>query len=207
MNLLDTATLFGILIVLAAMPSASVALVVTRAATMGLANGVAVAIGIVVGDLVFIAFAILGLSVVAEQLGGFFFAVKILGGLYLIWLGLRLLRSSDSALVLTSPVKTEVRGLIASFCAGFFLTLGDVKAILFYVSLFPMFINLQSLQVRDLIIVSVVTIFSVGLIKVVYAVLAIKIVNHSRNQNLSWPLNKLAGGLMMGAGSYLVLKS
>jgi len=47
--------------VLAAMPSTSVALVVTRSATLGVGNGFSVAAGIVLGDLVFVMLAILGL--------------------------------------------------------------------------------------------------------------------------------------------------
>jgi len=49
---------------LAALPSASVALVITRSATLGVANGIAVSAGIVLGDLIFILLAIFGLSAV-----------------------------------------------------------------------------------------------------------------------------------------------
>lgn len=68
MSIIESLTLLGIMVALAAMPSASVALVVTRSATLGVANGLAVSAGIVLGDLVFITFAIFGLSVVAETL-------------------------------------------------------------------------------------------------------------------------------------------
>ena len=59
MDLLDSISLFLIMIALAAVPSTSVALVVTRSATLGISNGVAVSLGIVLGDLVFIFLAIL----------------------------------------------------------------------------------------------------------------------------------------------------
>ena len=42
MSIIEIITLFGIMIALAALPSASVALVITRSATLGVANGVAV---------------------------------------------------------------------------------------------------------------------------------------------------------------------
>ena len=47
MSIIETITLFGIMVALAAMPSASVALIVTRSATLGIGNGFAVAVGIV----------------------------------------------------------------------------------------------------------------------------------------------------------------
>lgn len=84
MTWLGAVTLFLIMLTLAALPSASVALVVTRSATAGFANGVAVALGIVVGDLLFVALAILGLSLLAETMGAFFAILKYLGGAYLI---------------------------------------------------------------------------------------------------------------------------
>jgi threonine/homoserine/homoserine lactone efflux protein len=48
------------MITLAAIPSTSVALVVTRSATMNPANGVAVTTGIMLGDLIIVVLAILG---------------------------------------------------------------------------------------------------------------------------------------------------
>ena len=54
---------------LAAIPSTSVALVLTRSATLGLANGIAVATGIVIGDLIFVLLALLGLYFVAGTMG------------------------------------------------------------------------------------------------------------------------------------------
>ncbi|HHJ14327.1 MAG TPA: LysE family translocator, partial [Gammaproteobacteria bacterium] len=51
MNIIDAVFLFAIMAALAAIPSTSVALVLTRSATLGLANGIAVATGIVIGDL------------------------------------------------------------------------------------------------------------------------------------------------------------
>ena len=87
MNLLEVLMLFLILSTLAAIPSASVALVVTRSATFGVANGIAVAAGIVLADLLFIALVLLGLTVLAETMGGFFMLVRYAGALYLVWLG------------------------------------------------------------------------------------------------------------------------
>lgn len=72
MSIIESTALLGIMVTLAAMPSTSVALVVTRAATLGVKNGIAVAAGIVVGDLLFVMLVILGLSALAEALGSFF---------------------------------------------------------------------------------------------------------------------------------------
>jgi len=84
MSLIDAVSLFAIMAALALVPSASVALVVTRSATLNVTNGVAVSLGIVLGDLVFIFLVIFGLSVVAETMGWLFLSIKYIGAGYLI---------------------------------------------------------------------------------------------------------------------------
>ena len=206
MNIIETITLFGIMVVLAALPSTSVALVVTRSATLGVANGFSVAAGIVLGDLVFIMLAILGLSFVAETMGGLFMVIKYLGAFYLLWFGFSLLKSQSNIKIKTNSIRKN-GNLITSFLAGLILTLGDVKAIIFYVSLFPMFIDLAALKVTEVLIVILVTVVSVGGVKVFYALFAEKIANLTREQKYENTARKAAGGLMIGAGTYLIIKA
>jgi len=205
MNIIDTISFFAIMIMLAVIPSTSVALVVTRSASLGIANGAAVSLGIVLGDLIFILLAILGLSVVAEAMGSFFLIVKYLGGIYLLWIGYKLLTASNKT---TLTNNAPCRGsLISSFLAGFLLTLGDIKAIFFYVSLFPTFIDLSTLNSMDISIIIFVTIVAVGGAKIAYAVLARKVVNMAEGLKLESGAKKIAGSFMIGAGSYLIVKS
>jgi len=194
------------MVVLAALPSTSVALVVTRSATLGVANGFSVAAGIVLGDLVFIMLAILGLSFVAETMGGLFMVIKYLGAFYLLWFGFSLLKSQSNIKIKTNSIRKN-GNLITSFLAGLILTLGDVKAIIFYVSLFPMFIDLAALKVTEVLIVILVTVVSVGGVKVLYALFAEKIANLTREQKYENTARKAAGGLMIGAGTYLIIKA
>lgn len=206
MNIIETITLFGIIVSLAAIPSASVALVVTRSATLGVANGIAVSVGIVLGDLVFIILAIAGLSVVAETMGTLFMVIKYLGAAYLLWLGYSLL-TSKSKTEITVERSIDKRSLVASFFAGFMLTLGDIKAIVFYVSLFPVFVDLSSLHVADILTIISVMVFGVGGVKVIYAFSAIKVASLAKRYKLDNAARKTAGGLMVGAGSYLIVKA
>lgn len=206
MSIIESMTLFGIMVVLAAMPSTSVALVVTRSATSGVANGIAVAAGIVLGDLVFVMLAILGLSVVAEAMGSLFMIIKLLAGFYLLWLGYSLLTSKNTATIHLD--KTGSKGsLITSFMAGFLLTLGDIKAIVFYASLMPVFIDLSALNISEIMIVILVTIVSVGGVKIFYALFADKVATYAINRNMGNKARKTAGGFMLGAGSYLIIKA
>ncbi len=206
MSLIEILALFGIMASLAAIPSASVALVVTRSATLGMANGAAVAAGIVLGDLVFIGLAVFGLSVLAETLGSLFLGIRYLGAIYLLWLGLSLLRTKPGT---TGRANAgNPRGsLTASFLAGFALTLGDVKAILFYLSLFPVFVDVSALQAADVVTIVCVTVTSVGGVKMLYALSARKLATMARELKFERAARKAAGTIMLGAGSYIIAKA
>jgi len=206
MTIIEAFVLFGTMAVLAAIPSASVALVIARSITLGTAHGIAVGIGIVIGDLIFVGLVMLGLTYVAEVMGGAFMVVKYLGALYLVWLGITLLRSKDSA-----PVTTELRSqrgsFVASFLSGLILTLGDVKAIVFYLSLLPMFIDLAALRLADALLVVVITIVAVGGIKILYACFSHRVVNSAWGQRFTTLSKRAAGAALVGAGSYIVVKA
>ncbi len=206
MSIVQAFTLFAVMVVLAALPSSSVALVVARSATAGVANGIAVSIGIVLGDLLFILLAILGLTAVAELMGGLFSILKVAGGLYLIWLGVSLLKAKGGQLSLRESEHRK-KGLLVSISAGLLLTLGDIKAIIFYASLFPFFIDLNSASALDYTIVVAITLVSVGSVKILYALFASKVAEYVHKKQISTAPQKVAGGLMVGIGSYVVFKA
>ena len=206
MSIFEIITLFGIMTALAALPSASVALVITRSATLGVANGVAVTAGIILGDLVFILLAIYGLSVVAETMGSLFMIVKYLGAAYLLWLGYTLITSKSTTRI-TVDKTIKKQNLVTSFIAGFILTLGDIKAIIFYASLLPVFVNLSTLQMSDVLIIISIMVVSLGSVKILYAFSAAKIVTFASGKKFDDVAKKTAGGFLLGAGGYLIVKA
>lgn len=205
MSLVEIIALFVVMTVLALIPSTSVALVVARSSTAGLLNGSAVAAGIVAGDLIFVGLAVLGMAALADVLGGVFLILKYVAGAYLIWFGLRLLRSNPSLPQPTAGVSAST--LSASFLSGLFLTLGDVKAILFYASLFPVFVDLATIRSSDIAIIVVLTVVTVGGVKLGYAYFATKVAVFARAFKAERAINTTAGGLMVGAGAYLMVKA
>jgi threonine/homoserine/homoserine lactone efflux protein len=78
------------MLVLAASPGPGVFATIARALASGFRPSLAVICGIVLDDIIFLLFAAFGLSMVARALGNMFLIVKICGGAYLIWLGVRI---------------------------------------------------------------------------------------------------------------------
>ncbi len=203
MNYVDMLMLFVVMLVLALVPSSSVALVVARSSTAGFLNGAAVAFGILVGDLVFVFLAILGMAALAETMGSFFLILRYMAGAYLIWLGISLLRSKTRVQV---SADRSASTLSASFFAGLIITLGDVKAIFFYASLFPAFVDLTTIATSDIATIIVLTVVAVGGVKLGYAYFASRILSWTKGR-AHGVVKKTAGGFMVGAGTYLMVKA
>ncbi|MFD1218445.1 LysE family translocator [Microbulbifer celer] len=204
MSLLEIVVLFVVMAVLALVPSASVALVVARSSAGGFLNGAAVAAGVVIGDLVFVFLAVLGMAALAEAMSGFFLIFRYVAGVYLIWFGISLLRSKAAVRV---PAGRSVSTLSTSLLSGLVVTLGDVKAILFYASLFPAFVDLATIKTSDVATIMLLTVVSVGGVKLGYAYSASRIISLARGFKAQGAVKVTAGGFMVGAGSYLIAKT
>jgi threonine/homoserine/homoserine lactone efflux protein len=188
--------LFAAMVVLAAVPSTSVLAVVSRAAGAGFVHGAATALGIVAGDIVLILIAFCGLAFAEEVFGGGFTLLRYLGGLYLIVLGLSLWRSDPSG---ASGTVTQPGSLGGGFLAGLLITLGDQKAILFYLGFLPGFVDLERATPFDIGLVVGITIVSVGGVKLTYAALAGRTRDFIGGGASRW-LNRVAGFVMVLVG-------
>ncbi len=191
------------MIVLAAIPSLSVIAVTARAAAAGFRQGAWVTLGIVAGDTVFIVLAISGLQWLAAVLGDGFVWLKYLGGAYLLWLGFRLWRAEPAV---DAQAAGGAGAAASSFMSGLLLTLADQKAILFYLGFFPAFVDLGALTRADALAVVIIAAVAVGGVKLAYAAAAGR-AGAVIGPRLGRMLNRVAGGLLLVVGVYLMLKA
>lgn len=220
LTLNSVVALFGAMVVLAALPSVSVLAVSTRSATLGLIHGVFTTLGIMLGDIVFIIIAIKGLSFLAETMGRLFVLIKYLSGAYLIALGIGLLSQSRAEGSTSSPAKmlrpksTALRkdtrakermesSLLSSFIAGLMITLGDQKAVLFYLGFFPNFLDISNISYLDTIIILSVTIVALGGVKLGYAILAVR-ARLLMNARIRTRINTVSGYVMIAIGLFVL---
>ena len=203
LSLTTITALFSFMIIGAFIPSVSTLAVVARSAAFGFAHGIFTSLGIVVGDMVFILIAIYGLSILADLMGDHFYLIQYLGGAYLIWLGVLLWRTKTKT---DTPEAGNSASIASSFMTGLLITLGDQKAILFYLGFFPAFIHLTTFTVADTGIILLVTLVGVGTPKLVYAFMANKASQMLKDTRATHALNMLAGAVMIGVGLYLFFK-
>jgi len=191
------------MILLALVPSVSVLAVTARSATAGFRHGVYVTLGIIAGDTIFIVLAIFGLHLLAEAMGDSFVYIKYLGGAYLIWLGIRLWRSGAVATTGQTHADTSAT---SSFMTGLLITLGDQKAILFYLGFFPAFMDLKALTMLDALIVILIAAVAVGSVKLGYAWAASR-AGALVGVRVGRPLNIVAACVMIVVGAVLMVRS
>lgn len=204
LSLVNAVALFGAMAVLAAVPSVSVLAVTARAASLGFGHGACTALGVVAGDIVFILLAMFGLALLVEAMGSLFFLVKYLGGAYLIWLGFALWR--QAAVTASAPETVQGRSWHSSFMAGLLITLGDQKAVVFYLGFLPAFLNLSAATYVDAVQVAAIALLAVGGVKLVYAYLADR-VGRQASPALGRVLNRLAACVVVAVGVFLLVVS
>ncbi len=190
------------MLILAASPGPGVFASVAQALSSGFRSSLNTIAGIVVGDIVFLMLAIFGLSIIAQLLGEVFFIIKILGGVYLIWLGWKTWKAEPVPFHLNNHL--ENRSSWQIFLSGLFITLGNPKAIIFYIGFLPTFINLTSLSLLDIsIIIAIITLVLSGVL-IVYTFTASNARRLFTSRKASKNLNRCAGTVMVGTGVVIV---
>lgn len=202
MTLSTTFVLFITMVVLAVLPGPGIMVVVSRSLAQGFGAGVMTAFGVVCGDYIFIALAISGLSLLSDSLSVLLTVVRYLGAAYLLFLGVSLLRQPSAI-----PLLATARFRFSShYLAGLLVTLANPKAILFYASFFPAFVNLRELSGVDIFIIYGVTAVAVGGVMVFYAFVVSRGRALVTSTLVAKAIRYLSSALLVVCGLYIVLR-
>ena len=191
------------LFIVAASPGPGVFITVSTSLSAGFYQALFVIAGIVTGHILFLELAIFGLSLAAKLLGNLFIWIKFIGGAYLVFLGIKILFSKPADK--RTPNTQLVVSPFGNFLKGFFVTLGNPKALMFYCSIFPSFVGTSELNIIDLtiVILTVVSIFS--LVLIIYSYAANRVIAILSKNPSGKMLNRTSGGIMILAGIAVIL--
>jgi threonine/homoserine/homoserine lactone efflux protein len=118
-------------------PGPAVMYIVARAIDQGRVAGVVSALGLGVGTLFHVVAAALGLSAVLASSAIAFSAVKYVGAVYLVFLGVRRLMNDRSE----GDVRVESQSLRRIFGEGVVVNILNPKTALFFVAFLPQFVR------------------------------------------------------------------
>jgi threonine/homoserine/homoserine lactone efflux protein len=149
MSFSNAATIFVTMFVLSVVPGPSIFLVIVRSMTSNLGQGLSTILGMVFANIIFILLVVYGIGALIASMDGLFAIIKYAGSAYLLWLGIKLIRAKVKKTELEQVTESS---WYANFTAGFVITISAPRAILFYVSLLPNFVDLTKAGVLDVLL-------------------------------------------------------
>ena len=186
-------------------PGPGVFALIATGMNAGFRRCLSLAVGMTLSDVLYLLLATFGLATLAEHWGEVFGVIRVLGALYLFYLGWKLWTSptQDDEM----PATGSSGGTLAGMVQGFLISASNPKVILFYIAFLPTFVDLDRLGGSSLTLLVALTVVGLmgGLCLVAAgAARARRIFRSSRAQRR---LNRGAGSLMIGAGALLIAKS
>ncbi len=130
------ATASAILLVI---PGPTILTVISYSVAHGRKANVPLVAAVALGDSTALIFSLLGLGALLSTSAIWFTVIKWLGGLYLLYLGIKLLRAGISVIENSSPKAPDSRWKL--FVNTWLVTALNPKGIIFFVAFLPQFLN------------------------------------------------------------------
>lgn len=194
----------GAAIVLIVLPGPDMVLLVRNGAVGGRRVAAATGLGICTGLLGHATAAALGLSALLAASATAFTVVKLLGAAYLVWLGIRSLRSAWRGEGHPEGVRRAVRAG-QGFRYGLLSNVLNPKVAVFFVTLLPQFVDPSgSVLAQTLLLAATHWVLSLVWLLAVSCVVGLAASMLSRARVRRW-VAAVAGGVLVGLGARLAV--
>jgi RhtB (resistance to homoserine/threonine) family protein len=181
-------------------PGPDTVYILGRSIAQGREAGIASALGISVGSVFHTCAAALGLSAILATSALAFGTIKLLGGAYLVFLGIKMILDRRKQLSLPSTFRR--RTTIAAFRQGILTNLLNPKVALFFLAFLPQFIDPASNTKVPAFILLGLTFVATGTIWCLVLAWFASVFSERlrKNETLSQWLNRTAGALFVFLG-------
>lgn len=188
-------------IVIVIVPGPTVTLIVANSLAHGTRAGLINVAGTQFALAILIGIVAVGMASIVATIGWWFDWVRLMGAAYLVWLGIRLIRSSDTLGQMTASPKP--RG--GFFWQGFLVLLSNPKALFLFSAFIPQFVDTSQdyfgqVLFLGLTFMAIATVFDGS-----YALLAgraRRLLSRNRVAVVSWA----SGVCLIGGGIWLALQ-
>src|SRR5580704_3774249 len=189
-------------LVLAATPGPGIFYVLARTLAGGRCEGILSSLGTFAGGMFHVLAAALGISAILAASAVAFHTVKYAGAAYLVWLGIRMIRSRN--VEITAAPSTPSQG---AFRQGIITEVLNPKTALFFLSFIPQFITPERSHVfLQFIVLGILSVSLNTAADLVVVTLAIPIERKLKNSASFRRRQRVASGLgMIGLGAYVAL--
>lgn len=191
-------------LVLAITPGPGIAYVVARTVAGGRTEGLASCVGTAIGGLVHVSAAAAGLSLIIAQSATAFSVIKYLGAAYLVYLGIRILRSKPPDL--SESEALAALGARRALRDGMVVEALNVKTAMFFLAFLPQFVNSAELILPQVMLLGSICVLLNTLADVLAVFAADRLLDtglaHAARARL---LMSVSGITMIGLGVLLAL--
>ncbi|MGG0300887.1 LysE family translocator [Bacillus albus] len=192
--------LTGILLNL--IPGADTMYIVGRSISQGRKAGVYSVFGIITGSLVHTLLVAFGLSIILTKSIVLFNTIKVIGVIYLVYLGIKMIFDKTNVAFQASSNKLNIRKI---YIQGLLTSLTNPKVSLFFIAFLPQFIDTKASGPMPFIILGL-TFTVTGLLWCLFVAYFSSYVTKKLrgNQKVGMILNKITGLIFIGMGLKLL---
>lgn len=186
------------------LPGPAVMLTISNSIQRGLSKSFAGVLGIALAILLvaFVSATSLGIVLATSALA--FNVIKIAGAAYLIYLGIKMFFKKVTN---EAVIKKQETSHIKCFIEGFLVSVSNPKAVIFFMSIFPQFIDMSKEYVPQFFLLAATFSVLVVVIHTMYAVFSSFARSKLSSKNANSILNKVSGGVFIGFGIGLAASS
>lgn len=186
--------------VLSITPGPAVLFVLSQGIRQGATKSVWASLGILSANAMYFVLSATSLGALIVASYDLFFLIKWAGAAYLVYLGLQCLFSKSSILKLPEEGDSGSTRSFRIWREGFLLQGANPKALLFFSAILPQFIDPNLSIAWQVFILGVSSIVVEFFILLAYGQLAGRTISLAKNPRFEKFSNRLAGGLLIGAG-------
>ena len=189
--------------VLLIIPGPTILTVISYSMAHGSRANVPLVAAVALGDSTALVVSLLGLGALLATSAFWFTVVKWAGGLYLLYLGVKLLRAGVLSAEMTAPAAPKSRWRL--FANTYLVTALNPKGIVFFVAFLPQFINPGASVTRQLWVLAVTFVVMATINAGLYAVFAASARKLLASPQTQRRIHLAGGSLLSAAGVWALL--
>jgi threonine/homoserine/homoserine lactone efflux protein len=153
------------------------------------------------GLLIVIGVLAVGLTTLMATMGYWFNWVRFAGAAYLVWLGIKLIRSPVEGVSADAPPPPPRGGFLLQ---GFLVALSNPKLLVFFGAFIPQFMDMSKDHLSQVLVLGLTFMVLAGLTDGIYALLAGQVRGFFSARRTRM-VSRVSGGFMIGGGIWLAL--
>lgn len=162
-------------------------------------------LGITLGVMIWAAVALLGLNLILEKMAWLHTIIMVGGGLYLCWMGYQMLRGALKKEVINAPApQVELATGGRSFLKGLLTNLANPKAIIYFGSVFSLFVGDSVGETARWGIFVLIALETFAWFTLVASLFALPAMRRGYQRMAKW-IDGVAGALFTAFGLHLII--